>query len=324
MAISRVITFDGGGVRGVVPIVVLQRILREPGLAEVLQTADFFAGTSTGGLIALSLAGDLTLDEIRGLYEERASRIFAETILDDIRDLGKLIGADYRLEHLERQVHDVFGDRRLRDLRRSVLVTAFDLDNRASDPQARSWKPKIFHNFAGPDSDGEELAYKVGTYTSAAPTYFPTADGFVDGGVFATNPSMCALAQTQDPRCRPEDRADLSEVVLLSFGTGRSLQHIEGSYHDWGYVQWVRPLINLMLDGVNGIADYQCRQILRDHYFRFAPTFPAGTNVNQDDVGRLPYLIEFAEGLDLTELSAWLRANWSTTDGSGAGSSARA
>jgi hypothetical protein len=320
VAIAQVMSFDGGGVRGVVPVVVLQRILREPQLASVLETTDFFAGTSTGGLIALSLAADFTLDELRTLYEQRAPKIFAETILDDLRDLGKLIGADYRLEHLERQVHDVFGDRRLRDLRRAVLVTAFDLDNQASDPEARTWKPKIFHNFAGPDSDGEQLAAKVGTYTSAAPTYFPTADGFIDGGVFATNPSMCALAQTQDPRNRPEDRADLAELVLLSFGTGRSLQYIEGSSHDWGYVQWVRPLINLMLDGVNGIADYQCRQILRDHYFRFAPTFPAGTSVNQDDVGQLPYLIDFAEGLDLTELTDWLRATWPRGPGAGTAS----
>jgi patatin-like phospholipase/acyl hydrolase len=310
VVIARALSFDGGGVRGVIPTVVLQRIVREPGLEGVLESADFFAGTSTGGLIALSLAAGLTLDELRQLYVERAPKIFAETILDDIRDLGKLIGADYRLEHLEDQVHEVFGDRRLRDLRRHVLVTAFDLDNEASDPQRRSWKPKIFHNFAGPDSDGEELVYKVGTYTSAAPTYAPTADGYIDGGVFATNPSMCALAQTQDPRNRPEEHADLDDLVLLSFGTGRSLHYIEGGYHDWGYVQWVRPLIDLMLDGVNGIADYQCRQILHGRYFRFAPDFPAGTTVGPDAVDRIPYLIDFAESLDLAELTAWLRANW--------------
>jgi patatin-like phospholipase/acyl hydrolase len=311
MGIARVITFDGGGVRGVIPVVVLQRLESEPGLEDLLERADFFAGTSTGGLIALGLAAGLSLSELRSMYEERAPRIFAETFLDDVRDLGKLIGADYRLEHLERQVHEVFGERRLGDLNRRVLVAAFDLDSQHSDPAAREWKPKIFHNFEGPDSDGQQLAYKVGTYTSAAPTYFPTADGFIDGGVFATNPSMCALAQTQDRRNRIQDRADLRDLVMLSLGTGRSLQYIEGGYHDWGYVQWVRPLIDLMLDGVNGIADYQCRQILQDHYCRFAPTFPAGRSIAQDDVDALPYLVDFAERLDLSELTTWVAENWS-------------
>jgi patatin-like phospholipase/acyl hydrolase len=310
MAMARVISFDGGGVRGVIPVVVLQRLQRESGLGELLASTDLFAGTSTGGLIALGLASDLTLQSLLDLYEQRAEKIFHKTIFDDIRDLDKLIGAAYKARNLSRQLHDVFGDRRLDQLSRRVLVPAFDLDNQAADPTARTWKPKIFHNFPGLDSDGDQLAYRVGTYTASAPTFFPTADGYVDGGVFATNPSMCALAQTQDPRNEPSDRGTLDELVMLSLGTGHSLQYIESPSHNWGYVQWIRPLINLMLDGVNGIADYQCRQVLRDRYCRFAPTFPPGVNIGQDDTGRIPYMIEFAQQLDLSDLTAWLATHW--------------
>jgi hypothetical protein len=310
MVMSRVISFDGGGVRGVIPVVVLQRVLREPGLDDLLAKTHLFAGTSTGGLIALGLAGDLSLQTLRDVYEHRAAQVFHESWFDDLRDLGKLIGADYHLENLRGQLHEVFGDRHLRDLDTRVLVTAFDLDNEDPNPAARTWKPKIFHNFPGTDDDGDRLAYQVGTYTSAAPTYFPTADGYIDGGVFATNPAMCALAQTQDPRNAPDDRGPLDELVLLSLGTGHSLQHIEGPTHNWGYVQWIRPLIDLMLDGVNGIADYQCRQILRDRYCRFAPTFPPDKTIGMDAVDEIPYMVDFAEHLDLTELVAWLTATW--------------
>ncbi len=59
---------------------------------------------------------------------------------------------------------------------------------------------KALSHFHGPGNDRKELAYKVGLYTAAAPTYFPAVDGYVDGGVYANNPSMCALAQTQDQR----------------------------------------------------------------------------------------------------------------------------
>jgi hypothetical protein len=308
MAIARVLTVDGGGVRGIIPAIVLERLCAEPGLDGWLDRVDLLAGTSTGGLIALSLAAGIAPGDLRALYEKHAGEVFADSLFDDVKDLGKLIGADYNVGNLERVVHETLGEKTLAQLDKRVLVTAFDLDN--EDPGERTWKPKLFHNYPGADSDGDALAYRVGTATAAAPTYFESFDGYIDGGVFATNPSMCALTQTQDPRIPDDERAELHEVRLLSLGTGRSLQYIEGSTHDWGYVQWVRPLIDVMLDGVNGIADYQCKQLLGDHYHRLAPTFPTGKQIGMDGVDDIPYLADFATALDLTATADWLRANW--------------
>jgi patatin-like phospholipase/acyl hydrolase len=200
----------------------------------------------------------------------------------------------------------VFGDTTLGQLKKRVLITAFDLDN--EDPAERTWKPKLFHNFPGRNTDRGALVFEVGLYTSAAPTYFPSVEGFIDGGVYASNPSMCALAQTQDRRYSPTPSLD--EVLLLSVGTGTSLQYIKGKSHDWGYAQWVKPLINLMLDGTNGIADYQCQQILGEHYHRLAPAFPQGVTVPMDDIDKIPYMIEFAESVPIDETISWLSQNW--------------
>jgi len=292
----------------VIPAIVLERLCDEPGLEGWLDRSDLVAGTSTGGIIALALASGIDVAEIRRLYEERAAHVFADSLLDDIKDVGKLLGADYSVTNLEREVRDVLGDRTLAQLHKRVLITAFDLDNEA--PHERTWKPKLFHNFPGDDSDGETLAYRVATASAAAPTYFESFDGYVDGGVFAVNPSMCALAQTQDERLALDERADLHDVRLLSLGTGRSLRYIEGQRLDWGYVQWVRPLLDVIFDGVNGIADYQCSQMLGDRYHRVAPTFPPGREVGMDAIGEIPYLVEFASSLDLTATADWLRANW--------------
>ncbi len=307
MAVDHILSIDGGGIRGIVPTIVLQRLAAEPDLG-VLERADLFAGTSTGGLIALALAAGIDLARLRELYEERGHAVFADSLIDDIADVGKVLGADYDIANLRVELRHVFEDRTLAELSKRVVIPAFDLDNEV--PGARSWKPKIFHNFPGPDSDGVQLAYKVGTYTSAAPTYFQTEDGYIDGGVFAANPSMCALAQVLDARVPADERAELSEVRLLSLGTGRSLVHVEGDSLDWGYIEWIRPLLSILLDGVSGIADYQCSQMLGDHYFRLAPTFPDGTEIAMDDVDQIPYLVEFAETVDLEPVTAWLGERW--------------
>jgi hypothetical protein len=120
---------------------------------------------------------------------------------------------------------------------------------------------------------------------------------------------MCALAQTQDERYFDPPKP-LDEIVMMSLGTGTSLYSIKGKRHDWGYAQWIKPLISLMLDGISGIADYQCRQMLRNRYHRLAPVFPHDVSIAMDEVKKIPYMIDFAEGLNLTGTVDWMRHHW--------------
>jgi patatin-like phospholipase/acyl hydrolase len=307
----RVLSIDGGGIRGLVTTILLQRILTQPKLNKLLDLIDLVAGTSTGGLLALGIAHQIDMAEIRDIYVKKGPEIFDDSWLDDLVDLGKLVGADYDIKPLGRVLQKLLGDTTLGQLKKRVLITAFDLDNEDPDPSKRMWKPKIFHNFPGPNNDQGRLAYKVGMYTSAAPTYFPSVDGYVDGGVYASNPSMCALAQTQDRRYA--QTPSLEDIILLSLGTGTNLQYIKGQTHDWGYVQWAKPLINLMLDGTAGIADYQCRQILDARYHRLAPVFPPGITVDMDDVKKIDYMIEFAQSVPIESTIAWLNDYWAAS-----------
>jgi len=310
MAKYRVVSIDGGGIRGLITTVLLQRIVATPGLENFLDSIDLIAGTSTGGLLALGIAKGLDLSQVRDLYIKKGPEIFHDAWLDNLVDLGKLLGADYDTKGLRREVGRLLGNTTLGELNKRVLITAFDLDN--EEPQdRRTWKPKLFHNFEGPRNDRASLARDVSLYTSAAPTFFPSVDGYIDGGVFASNPAMCGLAQTQDPRYDPTP--PLGEVHLLSLGTGMSLQYIKGQSHDWGYIQWAKPLIRLMLDGTTGIADYQCHQMLQGRYHRLAPVFPGGVNVPMDAVDKIPYLVEFAEALPLQDTINWLLQTWKTT-----------
>jgi len=306
----RILALDGGGIRGIVTTEILRRLKAEDGMRDFLESADLIAGTSTGGLLALALAKGESLESIRDFYVEDGPKIFDDSWLDDLLDLGKLRGADYKIAPLRRVLKRILGrETRLGDLHKHVLITSFDLDNQDPDPEKRHWKPKIFHNMEGEGDDRDAPAYKVGLYTAAAPTYFPSVDGYIDGGVYAANPAMCALAQAQDRRYLDPPPA-LDDIVLLSLGTGHSLHHVRGATHNWGYVQWLKPLISLMMDGVSGIADYQCRQILSARYHRLAPVFPAKVSIPMDDVDKIPYMIEFARSLDLDETIEWIRNTW--------------
>lgn len=304
----RVVSIDGGGIRGLVTTVLLQRIVATPGMEDFLESIDLIAGTSTGGLLALAIAKKIDLDVIHDVYVKKGPDIFDDDWLDDIVDLGKLRGADYEIKYLRRELRKLFGNTTLGQLKKRVLVTAFDLDNEAQT--GRTWKPKLFHNFPGKDNDRGEFAVNVGLYTSAAPTYFPSVDGYIDGGVYASNPSMCALAQTQDQRYQPTPA--LNEVRLLSLGTGRSLQYVKGKKHNWGYVQWAKPLVSLIFDGTAGITDYQCQQMMRDNYHRLGPVFPEGQSIPMDGVDKLTEMVRFAKSVPLDDTIKWLRKNWLT------------
>jgi patatin-like phospholipase/acyl hydrolase len=309
MAKYRILSLDGGGIRGLITCIILQSLNDHQDLAGWLDSVDLIAGTSTGGLIALGLGHGLDLQEIRELYVEKGEKIFDDSWLDDLVDLGRIAGAEYDIRNLGRELRRILGrTTTLAQLQRRVLITTFDLDNESPDPMEHTWKPKLFHNLPGADSDGSQLAWKVGLYTSAAPTYFPSVDGFIDGGVYASNPSMCALAQSQDTRL--PDSPPLSDVVLLSLGTGTSLVHIKGDKLDWGYAQWVKPLISIMLDGTAGIAHFQCKQILGDRYLRPPLVFPPEVSIPMDAVDRIDDMTKFAEGIDLADTVQWLKDHW--------------
>lgn len=304
MATYRILALDGGGIRGLYTAVLLSRLDAEvPGF---LNRVDLLAGTSTGGILALGIAKGMSLQSLIDLYRNNGPAIFSRTLWREIRDLGELVGAKYDNKNLVRILKEALGDGTLRDvLPRHVLVPSFDLDNRATPPAPRMWKPKFFHNFEGPDSDGAEKIADVALRTSAAPTYFPVYQGYVDGGVVANNPSMAPLAQALDPGT---GRQKLGDVKLFSVGTGITPTFVSGNTLDWALAQWAPILANMMLEGVMGVADYECSRLLGDAYFRLAPVLPAP--IPLDCPEKIPSLMEDANRVDITAAVTWLKANF--------------
>lgn len=309
MAKYRILSLDGGGLRGLITARLLHRLNSHPGIVGWLDSTDLYVGTSTGGILALGLAIGKSPEEICNLFKHKGEKIFDDSIWDNIRDLGKTVGADYSSKNLKTELENLFVGKRLEDINKKVAIPTFDLDNEEALGK-RTWKPKIFHNFIGPDSDGKKLIADVALYTSSAPTYFPSADGYIDGGVYANNPSIIAIAQAISQKNDPAERASLDELVMLSLGTGVSLTYIKGKTLDWGYAQWVKPLINVLMEGVAGISNYQAQQLLGDRYRRLQIVFNPSETIALDAVDKLDRMDQIATSYKLDETVQWIKDSW--------------
>ena len=300
----RIAAFDGGGIRGIYTATLLARLEgKAPGF---LKNVKLFAGTSTGSILAVALAAGRRPGELAELYQKQGEEAFSDSWLDNVRDMGRLIGADFSEHNLKRILEKLFGNATLGDLPRRVLIPAFDLGGTPGRGE-KCWKPKFFHNFPGCDSDAKEKIVDVIMRSCAAPASFPTYQGYIDGGVAANNPAMAALTQVLDRRAKTRPPA-LEHIRLLSLGTGFNRQFIRGQRLNWGYAQWAKPIIRLMMDGMTGVADYQCRQLLGEHYHRLAPALPKP--VTMDAVKQTATLVRYANQVPLDNSLAWLRRNF--------------
>lgn len=299
----RILALDGGGIRGLVTTVLLERVI---GLRpRLLQRVDLFAGTSIGGMLALGLAANIPVGDFRQAFLERGPAI----LLDSARPPHLVDRADYDNYNLKLFLNEMFGDLRLGELPFNVMVTAYNLDSKYTNPdQLRRAKPKIFHNLDAATGDLDVRVVDVAMSTSAVPVIFPIYKGHVDGGVFAVNPSMCALALAIDKRAGMQQ---LDDCILLSISTGRNPNYVEISEDgDWGWAQWERDyqIMNIMLGNDREIVDYQCRQFLGERYQRIDPILPQLIRLN--DVFQLPQLMRTAMEADLSESRLWLDNNF--------------
>lgn len=275
-----ILSLSGGGIRGVMSAVILDRLDRDvPGWRNGVTLR---VGTSTGGLLALGLANGMTPADMIEVYKSDGATIFADSIWDDIKDVGGLLGAKYDLDGLRATLTRLFGEKTLGQLA-PVGVTAFDL--KAELAGGARWKCKVFHNLPIADThDDSVLARNAGLYTAAAPLYFPDADGYVDGGVWAGNPTIPALALAI--------RAghDINTVRLLSIGTGRSCDFIDGENEDRGLKDYGTKIIDLLLSASDDAAEYMGSTFLAD---RFA-LWNTDSRWGMDENDAVPDMIEHA------------------------------
>ena len=297
----RILSIDGGGTRGVYAARILLRLLSE--FPDLIKNVDLLTGASIGGVLLLGVGFGTSVSDCEKLLVNNFPAIFADSWYDDMKDLGTLLGADYSTDNMKKVVQNHFGNTTLGQLKKKVLIPAVDLDNEAADQTKRKWKPKFYNNFQQDDAD--QLVYEVALRATAAPTYFPTFQGFIDGGVVINNPSVAGLCQALDSSTGNQQ---LSDISLLSIGTGMNPAFVSGDNLDWGLSNWAKLLVPMIIDNTVDISHYQCSKLLKDRYHRVNSTLSSA--VALDNVKKIPELQRDADSVDLTDTVAWLKKNW--------------
>ncbi len=287
---KRILSIDGGGIRGILPARFLHELEVRTG-KPVCKIFDLIAGTSTGGILALALSRPgrknspkYSALDVMKLYENEGRNIFSKSPWKTAMSLGNIVDAKYDEKGIEGVLQKYFGNTRISESLTNVIVPSYELEQRT---------PFFFKSKkARDDSNYDFLMKDIARATSAAPTYFdclklkayPTVDylALIDGGVFANNPAMCAYAEAKKIFGKNED------IIIVSIGTGQMTRRIRyEESKDWGVIQWARPLLSIVFDGVSGSVEYQLKMLLSDdpnlkRYFRFQTRLDTG-NDNLDD-----------------------------------------
>jgi predicted acylesterase/phospholipase RssA len=315
----RILSFDGGGIRGLISAKVAEALEQRIGERtgnEGARLSDYFhlfAGTSTGGLIALGLTSPekLRASDLASFYTEDGPTIFRRDLRWRLRTLNGLIGPTYPAEPLQAAVEDKLGTEKVSEALRELLITSYDMHTR---------EPFFVKRWRAREPGGRNPAFvDAALATSAAPTYFPshglteTLDGdeethaLVDGGVFANNPAVAAIVEAlkrseEDP---PLTRDDL---LAVSIGTGeREVKFDQEQVRRWGKRRWIvprrgeSPLLGAVMGGTVDAPNHWAHTLLNLEPGQGPPKTP-------DEIGRgsrfYRWQVELDDPIGLDDVSA--------------------
>jgi len=298
---TTILSIDGGGIRGILPGVILayleeqlQKKSNNPD-ARLSDYFDLLAGTSTGGILTcMYVTPDdkgkpkFTAQDAVDLYLKNGKEIFSIPLMRRLFNWFGLFEAKYPVANIERILHTYLGDAKLSQALKPCMITAYEIFQR---------KTVFFNQVDTRKSTTNDYYMRdIARSTSAAPTYFKPSEihstygaplYLVDGGMFANNPSMCAYAEARTSkfseileRADKPDYPNATEMIMISIGTGsQGNPYPYCKAKGWGVVGWLKPLIDILMSGNSETVHYELNQMFSatnpanlSNYIRLEPT----------------------------------------------------
>nr|XP_060633015.1 85/88 kDa calcium-independent phospholipase A2 isoform X1 [Anolis sagrei ordinatus]XP_060633016.1 85/88 kDa calcium-independent phospholipase A2 isoform X1 [Anolis sagrei ordinatus]XP_060633017.1 85/88 kDa calcium-independent phospholipase A2 isoform X1 [Anolis sagrei ordinatus]XP_060633018.1 85/88 kDa calcium-independent phospholipase A2 isoform X1 [Anolis sagrei ordinatus] len=223
---DRLLSLDGGGVRGVVLIQFLIAVEKAAG-RPVRELFDWIAGTSTGGILAIAVVHAIPMDHMRCLYFRMKDEVFRGS-------------RPYESQPLEDFLKKEFGEHtKMTDVKNpKLLLTATLCDRQPAElhlfrnyniPEVKSkTHSKATSSFQPMTKPEDQLVWQAARSSGAAPTYFRPFGRFLDGGLLANNPTLDAMTEINDYNKYLIQNGQGHKVkklgVVVSLGTGKAPQ----------------------------------------------------------------------------------------------------
>jgi len=300
----KVLSIDGGGVRGIIPARILQEIETRTG-KHVSKIFDIISGASTGGLLALGLAK---------ANAEKQPAFFAKDILDIYLNCAKKIlvkpsifrkittgfglwGSKYDRTNYDKILSELFQDSLLSKTLCPIFIPIYSLIDD---------KPFICSTiFAVNNKENDFYLRDIAGATSAAPTYFEPKvfkspnDGKTyqgsDEGIYANNPVLVGIIGAYLTHAHFE----LDNIILLSLGTGEAVKKPKYDNSNYGDIGWLKnkDIIGDMIDANSILAETAIRAVLKmGNHFRFQMELPDELlAMDNSDNANLKALLQKAE-----------------------------
>lgn len=286
-----VLSIDGGGIRGLIPAIILNVLETElqnlDGKdARIADYFDIIAGTSTGGLITAMLTAPdekkrplFPASEIKKFYLQKCRKIFPQNSNTVTRMVKNLFGPLYDGKYLRDCIRKRLGNIRLEDTLTNVAIPTFDIS---------TLQPTIFSSLEVKKKPYlNALLSDICIATSAAPSYLPPHHfetiheeekhefNLVDGGVAANNPTLIAIGEiakqvirnSETPQSQnTKDMEDTEErnFLVISIGTGECKKKWKYNATDaskWGLLGWwfkangSTPLVDIFTQASTDMVD---------------------------------------------------------------------
>lgn len=323
----RILSLDGGGVRGYLSIRLLENVEKhlnekEGDVKPLGNRFDLIVGTSTGAIIAGLLAIGKSAKEIRELYERDIPAIFGKQMRRN--PVTGIIYPKYKPDELRNKADRYFGDLTFEDVETDLIVTTVDIS---------SMKPRFYKSDFADKNKGrvdERLASAI-MASASAPVYFPVArnlkhsDYLIDGGIVANNPSMVGLVDAltfeRDSKRGTPKPTGLQDILLLSIGTGEQTEKpydlkplLNTGGMDWlfqlplGKYEKSTPLIDILMSSQAKLIEFQAKTLIEASsgvYRRINPKLASKMKLDDTDC--------FGELKNISDLQAddykWLNEN---------------
>jgi patatin-like phospholipase/acyl hydrolase len=299
----KVLSIDGGGLRGIIPARILKEIETRTN-KPISKLFNIVSGTSTGGLLTLAITKpntqgnpEFSAENLVDLYMERSKEIFAKpSIIRKIKTGFGLWGSKYDRAAYDKILLQIFKDTLLSQSLCPVFIPIYSLGNS---------KPFIASTyFAARNKENDFYLRDIAGAASAAPTYFDpkkfrspnstTIYQGVDGGIYANNPELIGVTGVY--LLHPS--FEIGNIILLSLGTGDTVKNNQNSGND-GDIGWLKnkDIIGSMMDAESAIAETAVTAMLKNsNHFRFQLHLPSElADMDNSSDNNLNALLEAAE-----------------------------